>query len=507
MLKVENVKYSFKKTKREIKQLVISENGLYKIIGENGSGKTSLLNGIVKAIRKKMKYGYVTQEISLFENLSIAENIKVFIGEDEAFMKKFDENLKKLNLVIEYNHKICNLSFGQKRKVQLAICLSTEYKVLILDEPFNHLDQKSKTNLKELLAQLSKKRIILIVEHHEKINEDYIIEISEELIFVKNEQKVENENSRIMLPKSKKKRNIYLIYKNLKVVSKIYLFLMLCLCVLGFAYFQADNPLTTRENGFIYPFISNDKKSENSIEYKCLNPTVEDPWPELYLNNNYSVIDNAEFIDTSLIENLYFIRNKAPAMRYGSVAAKFQQPKTILEKYDGPLPYYQFDRLYIGTFPDDNSNEILIDYFHAKQLQKQLNISEMKELIGQEFTVEKLQVKSKISGIYLPNEDNYSYILFAYTGVPQGSKMCYLSQGDNVAHKSVLLINLLKIIQTLFFCLVISIILFFPIMTLEKEFFRTLRRISLENEIIKYYIYYCITIFILQLIYYFDSVG
>ena len=162
------------------------------ILGPNGAGKTTtfyIIAGLIKADkgdiflvdenvssfamhkRSKMGIKYLPQEPSIFQNLSVYENL---LGLAElSFKKKEDienfitKSIDEFNLSEILNHKGRQLSGGQRRKVEIARTLAANPKIILLDEPFAGIDPIAIDEIKQVLIKLKNKNIgILITDHN-----------------------------------------------------------------------------------------------------------------------------------------------------------------------------------------------------------------------------------------------------------------------------------------------------------------------------------------------------
>ncbi|MGL4662119.1 MAG: ATP-binding cassette domain-containing protein [Culicoidibacterales bacterium] len=146
-------------------------SGITCISGENGIGKTTLLNciaGIIDysgtiVIDKSKKITYLTNEDYLFDFLTVEENINYFCNlfyEKKEYKKNVVQFLKVLNLDIDYqNTLVKNLSQGMRNKVFLGITLQRNADIILMDEPFTALDRDSMDQLVEFL-KVTKKDIV-----------------------------------------------------------------------------------------------------------------------------------------------------------------------------------------------------------------------------------------------------------------------------------------------------------------------------------------------------------
>lgn len=183
VLKINNLKKSFKNFNLYISIFEISNIEKIAIQGNNGSGKSTLLKLIVGKIKKdsgsieignKVKLGYLSQkknEILNFENTIIEEINDLNTNLNESELRKYlGKFLFKKNDIFK---KIKNLSEGEKIKLGLLKLILNGCNFLVLDEPSNHLDINSKNILAEALNYFPGS--ILIVSHDNYFLDKFII--------------------------------------------------------------------------------------------------------------------------------------------------------------------------------------------------------------------------------------------------------------------------------------------------------------------------------------------
>ena len=169
--------------------LDIDEGNFVSIIGKSGSGKTTLLK-IISGLKKQTKgtvilndkilsndgifvepedrkLGLVVQEKVLFPHLNVQDNVQFGIASDDKKNEKCIEMLKKFHisdLIDKYPHEI---SGGEAQRVALARTLITKPSVLLLDEPFNGLDQGLKDEIYPDIKRILKenKMTTIMVSH------------------------------------------------------------------------------------------------------------------------------------------------------------------------------------------------------------------------------------------------------------------------------------------------------------------------------------------------------
>lgn len=158
----------------------IKEGEFFVLVGPSGSGKTTTLKLINRLIEQtegyiffqgknikdyplremRLEMGYVLQEIALFPNLTVAENIGLIpemkkINKKEI-AKRVDSLLKQVDLdpKVYKNRLPEDLSGGEKQRIGILRAIAANPKVLLMDEPFSALDPISRTQLQDLVKDL-----------------------------------------------------------------------------------------------------------------------------------------------------------------------------------------------------------------------------------------------------------------------------------------------------------------------------------------------------------------
>ncbi|MFV8044062.1 ATP-binding cassette domain-containing protein [Streptococcus pluranimalium] len=182
MIEYQNVSHSYQGNGNILKQLTftIKEDEFFVLVGPSGSGKTTTLKLINRLIEQtdgdilfqgkrlkdydlrelRLETGYVLQQIALFPNLTVAENIALIPemkGMDKAeIVAKTCQLLTKVGLdPDQYLSRLPqDLSGGERQRVGILRAIIANPKVLLMDEPFSALDPISKDQLQELIKDL-----------------------------------------------------------------------------------------------------------------------------------------------------------------------------------------------------------------------------------------------------------------------------------------------------------------------------------------------------------------
>ena len=180
----------------------VEKGEVHGLVGENGAGKSTLMNILGGVFErndgdlmldgkpydpknpndaKNAGIGFVHQELSLFTNMTVLENL--FIEQfpqtkiktvDYAYMReKAGKYLKKLGIDASPNTRIEALPMGVRQTVEIAKTLISNANIIIFDEPTTSLSQKEKDNLFKIINELRKENISIIYISH--ILEDVIM--------------------------------------------------------------------------------------------------------------------------------------------------------------------------------------------------------------------------------------------------------------------------------------------------------------------------------------------
>ena len=196
MIRVENVSKQFNTT-RALKNvsLEVNKGDIISLIGPSGSGKSTLLRCIhglehvdsgkiymddewmnpddEKKFRvQRNRMGFVFQHFNLFPNMSVLQNCKLAQVEvlnktDEEAEKTALEYLDKVGLLEKKDAYPNNLSGGQKQRVAIARALCMNPDIMLFDEPTSALDPEMIKEVLEVMKDLGKQGMTMVVVTHE----------------------------------------------------------------------------------------------------------------------------------------------------------------------------------------------------------------------------------------------------------------------------------------------------------------------------------------------------
>ncbi|MDD3186908.1 MAG: ATP-binding cassette domain-containing protein [Bacilli bacterium] len=235
MLEIKNINKTY--TTGEFKQLALDninikfrKNEFVSILGPSGSGKTTLLNitsgldkydsGDLIINNKSTKnfkdvdwdayrnncIGFVFQNYNLISHISILNNVEMGLTLSGASpskrRKKALEVLEKVGLIDHIHKKPSQLSGGQMQRVAIARALANNPEIILADEPTGALDTHTSEQIMNLIKEMSKDKLVIMVTH----NKDIALKYSTRIIELK-DGRVENDSN----PYNEEENN--LIYK------------------------------------------------------------------------------------------------------------------------------------------------------------------------------------------------------------------------------------------------------------------------------------------------------
>lgn len=227
-LRIQHLRKSYRK-KAVIRDfsMELDRGEVVALLGPNGSGKTTTFYAVAGLVtpegghvtvdgkdvttlpmyrRAQMGIGYLPQEMSIFRGLSVQDNISAILDIRVKHRHQRRERLEELLTEFSIEHlrraPALALSGGERRRVEIARCLAANPNYLLLDEPFAGVDPISVGDIRQLVADLKKRGIgVLITDHNvretlEIVDRAYILHEGKVLMSGTPEEVVQNENVR-----------------------------------------------------------------------------------------------------------------------------------------------------------------------------------------------------------------------------------------------------------------------------------------------------------------------
>ena len=194
----------------------IDKGKITALIGPNGSGKSTIFNTISHLIKKDSGKIYFEehdltkeknfqiarrgisrtfQEVRLFRNLTIQEHLEIALNRrDEwllySFFTKNPDHIQRIKEVLEIvgldkslNTYATDLSYGQRKLLDLAIAIAKPHQLLMLDEPVAGVNPKLRQEIKKILRKLNKQgETILLIEH----DMNFVMDLAEHIFVMDN---------------------------------------------------------------------------------------------------------------------------------------------------------------------------------------------------------------------------------------------------------------------------------------------------------------------------------
>ena len=212
MLELKNIKKSYKTgefVQHALKEVSIEfrKNEFVCILGASGSGKTTLLNIIGGLDRydsgdliinnmstKKFKnidwdryrnncVGFIFQNYNLIPHISVIDNVEMGMtlsGVSAGIRKKNAmDALKKVGLLEHAHKKPSQLSGGQMQRVAIARALVNDPDIILADEPTGALDTKTSVQIMDLIKEIAKDKLVIMVTHNPELAREYASRIIE----------------------------------------------------------------------------------------------------------------------------------------------------------------------------------------------------------------------------------------------------------------------------------------------------------------------------------------
>ena len=179
----------------------VSKGEIFGFLGANGAGKTTAMRmlcglskptsgkGVVAGYdiarqpeQVKKNIGYMSQKFSLYEDLTVRENMRLFAGiygmEDKRILPKIEQTLLNLGLSTEKNTLVRELPLGWKQKLAFSVAIFHEPQIVFLDEPTGGVDPITRRQFWELIYNASERGITIFVTTHYMDEAEYCNRVS-----------------------------------------------------------------------------------------------------------------------------------------------------------------------------------------------------------------------------------------------------------------------------------------------------------------------------------------
>lgn len=179
----------------------VKKGEIFGFLGANGAGKTTamhMLTGLNQPTsgtgrvvgfdisteyeQIKRHIGYMSQRFSLYEDLTVAENIRLFAGiygmKEENISRKTDELLQQLDFAKHRNSLVSSLPLGWKQKLAFSVSIFHNPGVVFLDEPTGGVDPATRRQFWELIYDAAERGITIFVTTHYMDEAEYCDRIS-----------------------------------------------------------------------------------------------------------------------------------------------------------------------------------------------------------------------------------------------------------------------------------------------------------------------------------------
>lgn len=179
----------------------VKKGEIFGFLGANGAGKTTamrMLTGLLvptegeakvsgldvysEAEKIKKRIGYMSQKFSLYEDLTVRENIRLYAGiyglSDLAIHEKTDQLIEMLNMQDLKNKKIGSLPLGWKQKLAFSVALIHEPDVVFLDEPTGGVDPITRRQFWEQIYKVADGGTTVFVTTHYMDEAEYCDRVS-----------------------------------------------------------------------------------------------------------------------------------------------------------------------------------------------------------------------------------------------------------------------------------------------------------------------------------------
>jgi len=167
----------------------VQKGEIFGFLGANGAGKTTAMRMLCGLSRPtsgeamvagvdvyhkpeeiKRNIGYMSQKFSLYEDLTVLENIKFYAGiyglTDKQIKDKSEELIEKLDLQEQANKLVSLIPLGWRQKLAFSVAIVHQPKIVFLDEPTGGVDPSTRKQFWDMIYDASEKGITIFVTTH-----------------------------------------------------------------------------------------------------------------------------------------------------------------------------------------------------------------------------------------------------------------------------------------------------------------------------------------------------
>lgn len=336
-------------------------------------------------LKKGQDIGFVFQNYHLLSGYTVLENVMLaceLTGESpDNSLKKAKELLSRLGIAGKETQKAENLSGGQKQRAAIARALMSNPQILFADEPTGALDRANSTEIMELLREVARERLVVVITHDPKI-----CDFADEIIHIKDRKIITEHPAVPMEEKETPLRNSPPIKasvfsrgaKNFKVHLKRYIAVSLAISI---------GVLT-----FLFSLSFGNVMGQSIGHFKEKNTAFNNGY--IKGEDDGTILNYLKSDDR--IENVYY------QYKISKISLSIDgRTETIAEKFPTPKTG---EGISYGVMPRHKRNEISLTPSLAKKFTSNIDI-----LIGKELTLksENRQYTLTISGIYNASYDDF----------------------------------------------------------------------------------------------------
>ena len=426
MLTLSNISKIYKNKHRLVHalddiNLSFPNKGLVFILGESGAGKSTLLNlislqekqtkgkiyieGKDTSSLKKNKlgilrssyFGIIFQDLNLindfnvFQNIAIAKQIKHEEVNKEEIVQLFNKLQLDESLLYE---KVDNLSGGQRQRIAIIRALIKDPKVIICDEPTGSLDSKNATSIFDILKEISKEKLVIVVSHNELLANKYADRIIKlELGHIVDD--IDKNNSSLSKIDESDITNIDIdklktTHLNFKTTIKLaFNSFKKNIVRLIFAMFTTFISLAVFSSGMtLYAYNEEEVLlKQAAIDGFTYLKLIDMKDAELASDSNKYTIEDVNYAE-KIFDNKIIIGNYTPFKNYINWSNKGLEPPRIA--YCGQNNFNELSFDYIGDYPNEN-NEVGISDQTLKNYYRMYNLNfnnDYESYVGSKINIE-----------------------------------------------------------------------------------------------------------------------